>query len=81
MYMNPLLKGINPLMKNIGQIKQMWQMLNGNPQAISRMMQNNPNVQSVKKLIEENGGDAEKAFRSKANEMGIDADEFINALK
>ena len=59
----------------------MWQMLNGNPQAISRMMQNNPNVQSVKKLIEENGGDAEKAFRSKANEMGIDADEFINALK
>ena len=81
MYMNPLLKGINPLMKNINQIKQMWQMLNGNPQAISRMMENNPNIQKVKEWIGDSGGDAEKAFRQKAKEMGIDADEFINALK
>ena len=59
----------------------MWQMLNGNPQAISKMMESNPNVQAVKKLIEENGGDAEKAVRTTAKQMGIDADEFINALK
>lgn len=59
----------------------MWQMLNGNPQAINKMIENNPNIQEVKKLIEENGGDAERAFRQRASEMGIDADEFINALK
>ena len=81
MYMNPLLSGINPLMRNINQIKQMWQMLNGNPQAISKMMESNPNVQAAKQLIEENGGDAEKAFREMAKKMGIDADEFINALR
>ena len=78
---NPLLSGLNPLMKNINQIKQMWQMLNGNPQAINKMIENNPNIQAVKKMIDENGGDPEKAFRKKASEMGIDADEFINALK
>ena len=45
------------------------------------MIQNNPNIQEVKKLIEENGGDAEKAYRQRAKELGIDADEFINALR
>lgn len=59
----------------------MWQMLNGNPQAISKMIESNPNMQNVKKMIEDNGGDPEKAFRNAAKEMGIDADEFINALK
>lgn len=53
-----------------------------NPQAmLSQIMGNNPRMQQVKKLIEDNNGDAEKAFRSVARQMNIDPDEFINNLK
>lgn len=53
-----------------------------NPQAmISQLMENNPKMQQIRELIEANGGDAEKAFRNTAKQMGIDPDEFINNLK
>ena len=83
---NPLLNGVpqNNLLQNLSQIKQMWGMLKnmGNPQAlISQMVNNNPNMAEIQKLIQQNGGDAEKAFRNKAQELGVDPDEIINILK
>ena len=56
-------------------------MLNGNPQAINKMIENNPNIQQAKKLIEENGGDVEKAFRNTAKQVGFDVEEFINMMR
>ena len=54
----------------------------GNPQAmLSQMMQNNPQIQEVQKLIQESGGDAEKAFRKKAEEMGVNPKDIIDLLK
>lgn len=44
-------------------------------------MASNPKVQEINKLIEEAGGDPEKAFRMKAQEMGVNPDDFINAMK
>lgn len=44
-------------------------------------MANNPQVQEINKLIEEAGGDPELAFRTKAKEMGVNPDDFINAMK
>ena len=86
--MNPLLQKLstqqaNPF-QNIAQIKKTWDLINsmGNPQeAINQIMASNPKVREINKLIEEAGGDPEKAFRMKAQEMGVNPDDFINAMK
>ena len=84
---NPLLNGLpqnNNILQNLGQIKQAWGMFKsmGNPQAmLGQMLQNNPKMKEVQKLLEEAGGDPEKAFRAKAAEMGVNPDDIINALK
>lgn len=54
----------------------------GNPQAmLGQMLQNNPKMKEVQKLLEESGGDPEKAFRAKAKDMGVNPDDIINLLK
>ena len=84
---NPILTGItknNPLTQNIGAIKEMWGMLKGagNPQAmLNQIMQNNPKMQEVNELIKQNGGNAEKAFRAKAKEMGVDPNDILNMFR
>ena len=54
----------------------------GNPEAmLNQMMQNNPQYSQVMKLVNDNGGDAKKAFYAMANQMGVDPEQVINALK
>lgn len=54
----------------------------GNPQAmLSQMMQNNPKGKELQELIQQYGGDPEKAFRAKAQEMGVNPDEIIKMLR
>lgn len=54
----------------------------GNPQAMmAQMMQNNPQFSQVMQLVQEAGGDPQKAFYSLAGKMGVDGDEIINALR
>jgi hypothetical protein len=48
---------------------------------VDYMLKNNPQANEINKLIQENGGDLEKAFRVKAKEMGVDPEEIISALK
>lgn len=48
---------------------------------VNQMLKNNPQASEIKKMIEDCGGDAEKAFRQKAKEMGVDPEEVIKALK
>ena len=65
------------------QMKKSLQMMKSmsNPKAmVDQMLKNNPQASEIKKLIEANGGDAEKAFRAKAKEMGVDPEEVIKAL-
>ena len=51
------------------------------PQTImNQMMINNPQMKQVMDYINANGGDAKGAFYKKAQEMGIDPDEFIKSL-
>ena len=71
----------NPMM---GQIKQMMSMVQSaqNPQAmLNQMMQNNPQMQQAMKLINQHGGDAQKAFYALAQERGIDPQEILKMLK
>ena len=54
----------------------------GNPQAmLNQALQNNPKMKEVQNLIQQSGGDPEKAFRTKAAEMGVNPDDIINMLK
>ena len=61
------------------QIKNMMQMLRGNPQAaVNQLIQRNPQLANV---IKENGGDPQKAFYALANRMGVDPDDVLGMLK
>ena len=84
--MNPILGalGLSRLSSQIQPIKQALAMVQnaGDPQAILRqIMAQNPQYGQVMKLISDSGGDAQKAFYSLANQMGIDPAQIINALK
>ena len=64
------------------QFSRMMQAMRGNPQALlSQLSQNNPNMQRVNQLIQQNGGDARKAFYSLANQMGVNPDDVLSMLK
>lgn len=52
-----------------------------NPQAMFlQMMQRNPMYQSAMNYINQNGGDAQKAFYSMAEQCGVNPDDIINML-
>lgn len=74
----------NRLSALMGQIQPIKQMLASakNPQAMmQQILSQNPNYQQISKLIQDNGGDAQKAFYALANQMGVDPNEILNALK
>ena len=69
---------------NLGQIKQMMGMIRnaGNPQAmLNQMMQNNPQMNQVMDLVNQHGGDAQKAFYSLCEQRGVNPDEILGMLK
>lgn len=80
--MNPLLNGVpNPL---IGQFKNMFQMIqySRNPKAmLDKMIAQNPQASEIMKYVDSFNGDYEKAFKSKAQEMGIDPNEFMSNFR
>lgn len=81
--MNPLLNGISRI-PNIGQLKNMFQMIQyaKNPQAtLDKLIANNPQGKEIMDYVKSFNGDYEKAFRSKAQEMGIDPNEFLGNFK
>lgn len=70
-------------MQAVGQIKQMMRMVQGakNPQAMMmQMAQNNPALAGIMQQIK-GGVNPEQLFRQKAQQMGLNPDEVINALK
>ena len=73
---------INPLLQgNQMNIDQMIELFKNNPQqAINQMMINNPQIQKVINWINQYGT-PERAFKLKAQEMGVNPDEIINKLK
>ena len=68
----------------LGQIKNMMQMVRsaGNPQAmLSQMMQNNPQMREVMSLVQQYGGDPQKAFYAIAQQKGIDPESILSQLR
>lgn len=68
----------------MGQMAPIKNMLKSvrNPQTmLQQMMSNNPQYKQVMQFVQDNGGDAEKAFYSLANQMGVDPEQILNMLK
>ena len=71
----------NPLLQNV---KQMMGMLNAvqNPQAmLNQLMSNNPQMKNVMDVINQYGGDPQKAFYGMAEKHGIDPNDIFNMMK
>lgn len=71
----------NPMMQ---QIKQMMTMVNSaqNPQAmLNQMMMSNPHLKQAMDIVNQYGGDPEKAFRTVAEKNGLNPDDILNLLK
>lgn len=69
---------------NIQQIRSMMGMVKnaGNPQAmLSQMMQSNPQMNQVMQIVNQHGGDAQKAFYSLCEQRGIDPNEILNMIR
>ena len=71
----------NPMM---GQIKQMMSAVKmaQNPTALlNQMASNNPNLKQVMDIVNQYGGDANKAFSAYAEQNGINPQEIMDMLK
>ena len=96
-YMNPILgmqqktqqpvvnqASLSNMRESANMLKQAMNMMqgSGNPmQMMSAQGANNPNVSKVFDYINQNGGDAQKAFYSMANQMGVNPEEVLGMLK
>ena len=80
--MNPLLQNLpNPQLQ---QIKSMYRLMQGakNPQAmLQQMASQNPNMKQVLDLVNQNGGDAQKAFYALAQQKGVNPNDILNQLR
>lgn len=69
---------------NLGPVRQMMQMVRGaqNPNAMLQMMaQQNPQLQQAMSIVQQAGGDPQKAFYALCQQRGVDPAQILNALK
>lgn len=79
-----ILQQLSASSPGMGQIKNLMQMVrsSGNPQAmLGQMMQNNPQMKQVMDVVNQYGGDAQKAFYALAQQRGVNPDDILNMLK
>ena len=82
---NPMLGAVNQsrLSSQIQPIKNMMNAVRmaRNPQlALTQMMQSNPQFRQVSQLIQQAGGDPQKAFYELAQKQGIDPNQIMQML-
>ena len=71
---NPMLEKIKQM---IGMVKT-----SQNPQAmLNQMVMNHPQLKQVMEIVNQHGGDPEKAFRTVAEKNGINPQDIIDMMK
>ena len=71
-------------MPNLAPIKQMMNMVRGasNPQAmLQSMAQSNPQLRQVMNVVQQAGGDPQRAFYAVCEQKGINPQQILDALK
>ena len=87
--MNPMLAVLNKgkvsgLAGQLQGVKQAYNLIRnaGNPQAMmQQVLGSNPQYQQVMKLVQDNGGDPKATFYSVANQLGVNPEDILSALK
>ncbi len=68
----------------LGQVRQMLQLVrsSNNPGAALQMMaQKNPQLKQVMDVVNQSGGEPQKAFYTLCQQRGVDPQQILNALK
>ena len=60
---------------------QMLQNASNPQQAFIQMLQGNPNVKAVMDVVNQHGGDPQKAFYAEANRRGVDPEQVLSMLR
>ena len=84
MAMPGILQQLTKTSQMMGQIKQMMNMVKGaqNPQAmLNQIMMSNPRMKQVMEIVNQYGGDPDKAFQAVAQQNGINPQEIMNMLR
>ena len=71
-------------MPNLQPIKQMLGMVRSasNPQAmLQSMMQSNPQLRQAMSVVQQSGGDPQRAFYALCQQRGVDPQKILDALK
>lgn len=69
---------------NLAQIKQMMQTLRSvaNPAAmLQSMAAQNPQLQTALRIVQESGGDPQRAFYALARQKGVDPQQILDMLR
>ena len=82
MQTNPILQRMQ--MPNLNQIRNMMNTVKnaGNPQAmLMNMAQNNPKIKQAMDVINQSGGDPQKAFYALAEQKGVNPEDILSQLR
>ena len=80
----PMQGNTSPIQRNTPAIQRLlwlFGMAKGNPNMVNAMLQNNPMMQRVNQIIQENGGDKQRAFYALANQMGVNPEDVLSMLR
>ena len=83
MQMNPILQKMQ-MPNNLNQIRNMMNTVKsaGNPQAmLMNMAQNNPRIKQAMDVINQSGGDPQKAFYALAEQKGVNPEDILSQLR
>lgn len=72
---NPILNLLgqaNPITQNLGQVIQTLKAVSNPLAALQNMAYNDPRMQNVLNVINQNGGDPKRAFYAMAQQQGVD---------
>lgn len=82
MQMNPILQRMQT--PNLNQIRNMMNTVKsaGNPQAmLMNMAQSNPRIKQAMDVINQSGGDPQKAFYALAEQKGVNPEDILSQLR
>lgn len=83
MQMNPILQKMQ-MPNNLGRLRNMMNTVRnaGNPQAmLMNMAQNNPGIKQAMEVINQSGGDPQKAFYKLAEQKGVNPEDILSQLR
>ena len=71
----------SPMMGNIKQMMNMVRTAQDPSAMLNQLIMNNPNMKQVMDMVQQAGGDPQKAFYALAQQKGVDPQQILDMLK